>query len=78
MRQWFKLIVWQGEGDERIKTESVWGSIQGQSGTGGDPGIKTINAIAQEHGVHPAQVGTLFEGQTWPKPGRCLQRAGHQ
>lgn len=42
-------------------------------------GIKTINEIAQEHGVHPNQVsqwkkelletaGSLFEGKREPKP----------
>jgi transposase-like protein len=42
-------------------------------------GVKTINQIAQEHGVHPVQVGqwkkeileragTLFEGKRGPKP----------
>ena len=42
-------------------------------------GIKTINEIGQEYGVHPAQVGlwkkeiqeqasTLFEGKRGPKP----------
>jgi transposase len=42
-------------------------------------GIKTINEIAQEHGVHPTQVnqwkkelldnvGSLFEGKRGPKP----------
>ena len=42
-------------------------------------GVKTINEIGQEYGVHPAQVGqwkkeiqeqakTLFEGQRGPKP----------
>uniref|UniRef100_E6QV08 Transposase IS3/IS911 family protein n=1 Tax=mine drainage metagenome TaxID=410659 RepID=E6QV08_9ZZZZ len=42
-------------------------------------GLKTINEIAQEHGVHPAQVGqwkkaiqeqvdTLFEGKRGPQP----------
>jgi len=41
-------------------------------------GVKTINQIAQEHGVHPVQVsqwkkeileraGTLFEGKRGPK-----------
>jgi transposase len=42
-------------------------------------GVKTINEIGQEYGVHPAQVGqwkkeiqehasTLFEGKRGPKP----------
>jgi transposase-like protein len=42
-------------------------------------GLKTINEIAQEHGVHPTQVnqwkkelldnvGSLFEGKRGPKP----------
>jgi transposase len=42
-------------------------------------GVKTINEIGQEHGVHPVQVGqwkkaiqeqakTLFEGKRGPKP----------
>ena len=42
-------------------------------------GVKTINQIAQEHGVHPTQVGqwkkeileragSLFEGNRGPKP----------
>ena len=42
-------------------------------------GLKTINEIGQEHGVHPVQVGqwkkaiqeqakTLFEGKRGPKP----------
>jgi len=42
-------------------------------------GVKTINQIAQDHGVHPGQVGqwkkeileragTLFEGKRGPKP----------
>jgi transposase len=42
-------------------------------------GVKTINEIAQEYGVHPVQVGqwkreiqgqaqTLFEGKRGPKP----------
>ncbi len=42
-------------------------------------GMKTINEIAQEHGVHPTQVsqwkkelldnvGSLFEGKRGPKP----------
>ncbi len=42
-------------------------------------GVKTINEIGQEHGVHPIQVGqwrkaiqeqakTLFEGKRGPKP----------
>ena len=42
-------------------------------------GVKTINQIAQEHGVHPVQVGqwkqeileragTLFEGKRGPRP----------
>ena len=42
-------------------------------------GMKTINQIAQEHGVHPMQVGqwkreiqaqakTLFEGKRGPQP----------
>jgi transposase-like protein len=42
-------------------------------------GVKTINEIAQEHGVHPTQVsqwkkelmdnaGSLFEGKRGPKP----------
>ena len=43
------------------------------------PGVKTINQITQEYGVHPvlvgqwkkeilAQAGTLFEGKCGPKP----------
>lgn len=42
-------------------------------------GMKTVNEIAQEHGVHPSQValwkkaiqeqaGTLFEGRRGPQP----------
>lgn len=47
-------------------------------------GVKTINEIGQDYGVHPTQVGlwkkeiqeqakTLFEGKRGPKP-----VAGHQ
>ena len=43
------------------------------------PGVKTVNQIAQEYGVHPVQVGqskreiqvqakTLFEGKRGPQP----------
>lgn len=42
-------------------------------------GVKTVNEIGQEHGIHPVQVGqwkkeiqanakTLFEGKRGPKP----------
>ena len=47
-------------------------------------GVKTINEIGQEYGVHPVQVGqwkkeiqeqakTLFEGKRGPKPMADLQ-----
>ena len=47
-------------------------------------GVKTINEIGQEYGVHPVQVGqwkreiqeqakTLFEGKRGPKPAQALE-----
>ena len=47
-------------------------------------GVKTINEIGQEYGVHPVQVGqwkreiqeqakTLFEGKRGPKPAQSLE-----
>lgn len=47
-------------------------------------GVKTINEIGQEYGVHPVQVGqwkreiqeqakTLFEGKRGPKPAQILE-----
>ncbi|MBU2818237.1 MAG: IS3-like element ISAfe17 family transposase [Acidithiobacillus sp.] len=58
----------------------VYGAaFKGKVGLEAIRGLKTINEIAQEHGVHPAQVGqwkkaileqvgTLFEGKRGPQP----------
>ena len=51
-------------------------------------GVKTINEIGQEYGVHPVQVGqwkkaiqesskTLFEGKRGPKPVAAHQEPEH-
>ena len=57
----------------------VYGAaFKGKVGLEAIRGLKTINEIAQEHGVHPAQVGqwkkgileqvgTLFEGKRGPQ-----------
>ena len=40
-------------------------------------GMKTINQIAQEHGIHPVQVGN-GSGRYRPRPRVCLKAsAGH-
>ena len=35
-------------------------------------GLKTINEIGQEYGVHPVQVGQ-WKKKFWSKPKRCLK-----
>jgi Transposase. len=62
------------------ETKSIWGrEFKAKVGLEAVRGVKTINQIAQEHGVHPVQVGqwkkeileragTLFEGKRGPKP----------
>jgi transposase len=60
--------------------EGTYAGVQGQGWSGGGTrGVKTINEIGREYGVHPVQVGqwkkaiqehakTLFEGKRGPKP----------
>ena len=62
------------------KKRAVHGSeLKAKVGLEAVRGVKTINEIAQEFGVHPVQVGqwkreiqgfakTLFEGKRGPKP----------
>ena len=63
-----------------VKTRKVHGAdYKAKVGLEAVRGVKTINQIAQEFGVHPVQVGqwkkeileqacTLFEGKRGPKP----------
>jgi transposase-like protein len=63
-----------------VKKRKVFGAeFKAKVGLEAVRGVKTINQIAQEHGVHPVQVGqwkkeileragTLFEGKRGPKP----------
>ena len=61
------------------KRKNFSGDLQGQSSTGSAAGIKTVNEIGQEFGVHPTQVGlwkkelqeqasSLFDARRGPKP----------
>ena len=62
-----------------VKKRKVHGAeLKAKVGLEAIHGVKTINQIAQEHSVHPAQVGqwkkeileragTLFEGKRGPK-----------
>ena len=62
-----------------VKRKVYGAAFKGKVGLEAIRGLKTINEIAQEHGVHPAQVGqwkkaiqeqvgTLFEGNRGPQP----------
>ena len=63
-----------------VKKRNVHGAeFKAKVGLEGVRGVKTINQIAQEYGVHPVQVGQwkkeileqaskLFEGKRGPKP----------
>ncbi len=64
---------------ETKKRKSHTAELKARVGLEALRGIKTINEIGQEYGVHPVQVGqwkkaiqeqskTLFEGKRGPKP----------
>jgi transposase len=64
---------------ERKKRQVHGAEYKAKVGLEAIRGVKTINQIAQEYGVHPVQVGqwkkeiqeqasTLFEGKRGPKP----------
>ena len=61
------------------KRKSYTAAFKAKVGLEAIRGVKTVNEIGQEHGVHPAQVGqwkreiseqaeTLFEKKRGPKP----------
>jgi transposase len=74
--------MYQMEGSkmsERKKRKIHSGDFKAKVGLEALKGVKTINEIAQEYGVHPVMVGqwkreiqehagTLFEGKRGPKP----------
>lgn len=80
MGQQFKLwsSTEDGGNDGRKEAESTQREVQGEGRCGGVRGVKTVNEIAQLHGVHPvmvsqwkkeilAKAGTLFECKRGPK-----------
>jgi|GEM_PF-155566 transposase-like protein len=81
LRQWFKLCPVQGVGEmsESKQRQFHTPELKAKVGLEAIRGIKTLNEIALEFGVHPVQVGqwkkeiqdhakTLFEGKRGPKP----------
>ena len=68
------------------KRKSYTASFKAKVGLEAIRGVKTVNEIGQEHGVHPAQVGqwqreilersgTLFEAKRGPKKAEDGQEA---
>ena len=60
------------------KRKIFWAEFKAKVGLEAIHGVKTVNQLAQEHGVHPTQVGqwkkeilerpgSLFEGKRGPK-----------
>jgi transposase len=72
------------EGKKKRKTHGA--EFKAKVGLEAVRGVKTINEIAQEYGVHPVMVGqwkkeileragTLFEGKRGPKPQEAHESA---
>ena len=65
-------------GEQRAKPDAA--AFNARVGVEAIRGVKTVNEISQEHGVHPVQVGrwkkevleqagTLFETNRWARAG---------
>ncbi len=52
--------------DDREDTPDLCSGVQGEDGFGSDPWGETANAIAQDYGVHPVQVGPWQQAITAP------------
>ena len=64
---------------ERKKRQVFSPEFKAKVGLEAIRGLKTVNELGQEHGVHPVQISQwkkaileqsekLFEGKRWPKP----------